>query len=187
MICSIDYCDKVVTARGWCKMHYCRWATHGDPMICLKPLSPRGAPMAWLARHQNHAGDGCLIWPFYRNSNGRAHMNQNSPSRIMCELVFGPPPSPKHEAAHSCGKGVDGCVHPQHLRWATKAENDADKILHGSIPKGEALPQAKLTEDDVRAIRAMQGKKQQQEIAKEFGVHFSCISKIINRVHWRHV
>lgn len=33
----------------------------------------------------------------------------------MCELVYGKPPMPKHQAAHNCGKGNLGCINPKHL------------------------------------------------------------------------
>lgn len=29
--CSIDECDGRVLARGWCRVHYRRWHSHGDP------------------------------------------------------------------------------------------------------------------------------------------------------------
>lgn len=30
-ICSVSGCEKPVSARGWCSMHYERWKSHGDP------------------------------------------------------------------------------------------------------------------------------------------------------------
>ena len=29
--CSVDKCEAVVVARGWCSKHYTRWKKHGDP------------------------------------------------------------------------------------------------------------------------------------------------------------
>jgi hypothetical protein len=72
----------------------------------------------------------------------------------MLTLTAGPPPSPDHEAAHSCGRGHEGCVNPKHLRWATHKENQADKEGHGTILRGEQHPAAKLSEADVLEIRA---------------------------------
>lgn len=43
-ICAIDGCANPVTARGWCKNHYARWRTHGDPM-----LTKRGVASSELA------------------------------------------------------------------------------------------------------------------------------------------
>lgn len=32
-ICSIEGCDKLSEARGWCAKHYKRWYANGDPLI----------------------------------------------------------------------------------------------------------------------------------------------------------
>jgi hypothetical protein len=154
-------------------------------------VTRRGETMAWIKRHVNHRGRKCLIWPFARLPDGRSHMSRNGktaiPPRIMCELVHGPAPSPKHHAAHSCGNGHLACVHPRHVRWATSKENADDKILHGTLLRGEDLPQSKLTEDDIHEIRRRSKLEVQKDIAAEFGVNGSCISKIVNRVHWKHI
>ncbi len=34
--CSVVGCDRSHLARGWCKLHYQRWWTHGDPTIVLR-------------------------------------------------------------------------------------------------------------------------------------------------------
>ena len=49
-------------------------------------------------------------------------------ARIMCEEAHGPPPSPKHDAAHDTPNGCIGalCVNGEHLRWATRRENMLD-------------------------------------------------------------
>jgi hypothetical protein len=48
--------------------------------------------------------------------------------RAMCEEAHGPPPTPKHHAAHDTPNGCIGslCVNGEHLRWATARENAAD-------------------------------------------------------------
>lgn len=33
--CSIEECDKPISSRTWCQMHYTRWKRHGDPLIRL--------------------------------------------------------------------------------------------------------------------------------------------------------
>jgi len=87
----------------------------------------------------------------------------------MCRLAHGEPPAPDYQAAHSCGRGVDGCLNPNHLRWATAEENEADKLLHGTSNRGERHGMVKLTEDEVRAVRALKGKVSQRAAAKALG------------------
>jgi DNA invertase Pin-like site-specific DNA recombinase len=50
---------------------------------------------------------------------------------------------------------------------------------------GETNGQAKLTEDQVRAIRA--DTRTQAAIAKDYGIAFQQISRIKNRTRWAHV
>lgn len=185
--CVVDGCPDARWARGFCKKHYDRWTRHGDPSVCLKPMVARGQPMAWLMSHAKHSDDACLTWPFARFPDGRAHMKAGKPTRIMCEKAHGPAPSARHEAAHSCGNGHLACVNPRHLRWATARENAADKIAHGTVIRGETHYAARITSQQVIDIRRLFGSMSQREIAERFGVHLSCINKIVNGNTWRHI
>jgi hypothetical protein len=35
--CSIEGCDELVLARGWCEAHYDRWRRYGDPTAGMRP------------------------------------------------------------------------------------------------------------------------------------------------------
>ena len=39
-VCSIDGCDNVHAARGWCHKHYMRWRRWGDPEMIDPRLRP---------------------------------------------------------------------------------------------------------------------------------------------------
>lgn len=188
-ICDLPDCEAKHFCKGYCRRHYERFVRHGDPAVALKAMSPRGAPLAWLKGHVAHEGADCLIWPFARHPDGRAHMRMGGrtvkPSRQMCELVHGPAPTPQHEAAHGCGNGHGGCVHPRHLRWATPVENAADKRSHGTIIAGERHYAARLTEVEVRAIRASSSRL--TDLARKYGVGLPCIQKVRDGDSWRHV
>lgn len=41
--CSVEGCERTVTARGMCNMHYLRWLRHGDPLVMLQSGPPRQA------------------------------------------------------------------------------------------------------------------------------------------------
>lgn len=184
-ICSIEGCGNPHLARGWCERHYRRWRRHGDP---LAGSTSWGVPMQWLRDHLDHTGDECLIWPFARGAAfgyGRIYADGETTvaHRLMCEHRHGPPPTPRHEAAHNCGNGHLGCVNGGHLRWATPKENHADKLIHGTHDRGERNSQAKLTEADVAAIRSRVGISYQQ-IAKQFGVSATTVWRVKRRLRW---
>jgi len=185
--CAVSGCGNESFCRSFCKKHYERWRRHRDPDICKKPMAARGEPMRWIVDNSAFNRDDCLIWPFARHPDGRPHMKGGKPTRIMCSMAHGPVPSPLHEAAHSCGKGNQGCISPKHLRWATPTENAADKELHGTVIRGERHWGAKLNESAVREIRRLSAMRTQQSIADQFGVKIMCINKIINRKTWRHI
>ena len=53
---------------------------------------------------------------------------------------------------------------------------------------GEAHPGARLTEQDVRDIRAASAAGETyQKIALRYGVAMSTVGKIMGRINWRHV
>ena len=115
--------------------------------------------MEWLLDHVSFEGEECLIWPFNKQ-NGYAGCisadgRRQYACRVMCKLAHGPAPTPKHEVAHSCGKGDEACINPKHLRWATSAENGADRKLHtlqrkALQPKEERHQEATLADDILR-------------------------------------
>jgi hypothetical protein len=168
-------------------MHYQRWKAHGDPFAVKKTPSPA---IDWIRANAGYAGDECLTWPFSIGADGygRAHYPGTAKltiaSRLMCIVAHGEPPSPKHEAAHSCGRGKSACTNPRHLYWATPTINHADKILHNTTNRGERQWRAKLSEADVRQIRSLIGTMTNAAIAKRFDVDQSHISEIKHRRAW---
>lgn len=130
-----------------------------------------GAAVRWLREHASYDGDGCLIWPFARLKNGYGTLaylgDCHYAHRFMCELVNGPPPSPLHETAHSCGKGHEGCAHPKHLSWKTKSGNMLDSKRHGTHIRSR---RNRLKPEQVAHIRALKGTMTQAEIAGMFKI-----------------
>lgn len=132
----------------------------------------RGAAILWLHDHVSCDSDCCLIWPFARvrgygnvSFEGKLYYAH----RVMCELANGPPPTPDHQAAHSCGKGDEGCVHPKHLSWKTQSGNQLDRRQHGTTNASNGWT-GKLSWQQVEEIRALKGKKTQAEIALIYGI-----------------
>lgn len=189
-ICSIDDCDSRVAARGWCTKHWTRWRTTGDP---LKTKStPKGEAKRFLEEIViPYQGDDCLKWPYSTRGNGYGQTGPRTKRllvhRVVCEAVYGPPPTPEHQAAHSCGKGRQGCVNPKHLRWATREENERDKIEHGTVMRGEKNGFSKLTEDQIHQILSLKGSQSQRKIASQFDISQCHVWRIHNNAAWKHL
>lgn len=153
-----------------------------------RPVKGQGEAINWLRAHVGYDGEDCLIWPYSRRQNGYGCVGYNGkvhyPHRLMCELVNGPAPTPKHQAAHSCGRGHDCCVHPKHLSWKTNAENQEDRKRHGNGNKVGRI-RRKLTPEDVAYIRATVGEKTVFELAEQFGVTSSNVCQIRRGEIWR--
>ena len=147
----------------------------------------RGEATAFFERALTYEGDECLDWPFARNKAGYAVHHDGERTRIasslVCERVNGPPPFEGAQAAHSCGRGMKGCIAPRHLSWKTCRENEADKVRHGTSNRGERCGTVKLTEEQVRSIR--EDTRLQRVIAEEYGLVQQTVSDIKRRKNWR--
>jgi hypothetical protein len=189
-LCTFPGCGNRHKANGYCTAHNHRFKRYGDPSISKR--NTPGTASAYLRDVVTpYQGNECIIWPFYRMPDGRAELTIGGKTRMVaryvCEQVNGRPPTPDHQAAHSCGKGNDGCVTPKHLSWKTRSENEMDKFEHGTRVRGSAHSWSKLTEDDVIKIRQMAGALSQGRIAKMFGLRQSTVSQIISRQRWSHL
>jgi hypothetical protein len=108
---------------------------------------------------------------------------------LVCVAFHGPRPSSKHTVAHNDGNPFNNKA--CNIRWATVAENHADKTQHGTALTGARNHMTKLSEADVREIR-----KQCQPsmpygavtaLARRFGVSPASIHLIRSRANWKHV
>jgi len=81
------------------------------------------------------------------------------------------------------------CVNPDHLFIGTKKDNSQDMVNKGRSARGERARTAKLTEQQVREIRELYDTKQYDtvQLSKIYGVARSVISRIVNRLIWKHV
>lgn len=139
-----------------------------------------------------HMLDGCCTpWPFAKQKGygwvwsggrrlGAAHV-------LVCELINGERPSPRHHARHLCGNGHLGCFNAGCMMWGTAKENYADAVRHGTNTRGERVGTSKLNQSDVAAIRLARGRLSQTALAEQYDVSQSLISAIQTHQWWKHV
>lgn len=185
--CSVEGCTKPTVGRHLCRLHYDRWWRYGRTDLVR---AAKGAPLTFLqGLLVTEKVDTCVIWPFACDPNGYARIKAKDgetdvAARRMCEMKWGPPPTPEAQAAHSCGKGDMGCVNPWHLRWGSRTQNSADSLEHGTRVRGERVGGAVLTELDVRQIRALRGLELRAHTAKRFGVSRTTVFQVQERRTW---
>lgn len=86
---------------------------------------------------------GCHVWTGAVSTTRRGHrpiMCLRSikrvvrVARLVLEWKAGPPPTPLHEAGHTCPHGEhELCVNPAHLTWMTREENEQWKRTYEEV------------------------------------------------------
>lgn len=148
----------------------------------------QGGAKRWAEQASLYDGDDCLLWPFSTTRGYGTVWNgvRTMPAhRYVCSLAHGSPPAAS-DCAHSCGNRL--CCNPKHLRWATRAENEADKIKHGKDNRGQRHGLSKLTNEQVLAIKAKRraGMKR-KDLALEYNLKPATIYDITSGRRWQHL
>ena len=105
--------------------------------------------------------------------------------RLVLEVFVGPP-GPGQEAAHNNGVRTDNRL--ENLRWASRRENHADKLKHGTDNRGDKHPMRKLDSKRVQIARLMlRDGFTQKAVARIFRVSPAAVSNIALRKSWSHV
>lgn len=131
---------------------------------------------------------GCWEWTGHRERSGYGRLFvSGAPERahrISFRLHKGIVPDGMC-VCHTCDNR--SCVNPVHLFLGTRADNNADMRLKGRArgKKGEKHHLAKLTADQVRAIRNLP--QSNVAIAKQFGVSRLAVWEIRTRRTWSHI
>jgi len=177
-LCTVEACIREHYAKGFCRMHYGRWRTHGTPL----PKVPMVAERFW-AKVDRRGLDDC--WEWQASLDGKGY-GQFFPERkqswrahrwaFACERG----PIPEGLAVlHRCDN--PRCVNPQHLFLGTQVENMADMALKG---RGKGPGRWRVLTPELHAeIRdrytGQFGEK--AALAREYGVSSSCIRHILSR------
>lgn len=134
--------------------------------------------------------NGCMLWKSSkRNGYGRFRVgNKNiSAHRYSYENFVGYI-SDKMIVMHKCDN--PSCVRPDHLEVGTMTDNARDRVSkrRHCVLNGEKNGMAKLTEEQVREIKEKLKKGYFcLDLADEYNVHISTVSKINTGKYWRHI
>lgn len=130
----------------------------------------------WKGCHAGNSGYGYMT---YKDKNTLVH-------RASWILNFGDIPEDLC-VCHRCDNKL--CVNPEHLFLGSDFDNAQDKMLKGRGNIGEKNALAKLTSEEVSAIRDLYqiDKIKQALLAKIFDVDNTNISSIIRRKTWAHI
>ena len=125
---------------------------------------------------------GYRVVTLYRNTNKK----QCYVHHVVAEAFIGPRQK-NLVINHKNGDKTDN--RPLNLEWITKAENVRHAFRTRLMPVGSSNYKAKLTDEDVRYIRAhyRPGMNRYRDFANIHGVSVGTISKIIRNEKWRHV
>lgn len=128
--------------------------------------------------------EGCWLWKGSTDAYGYGQFCRrfsgkriHKAHRVAWEKSKGPIPDGQ-QVLHRCDN--PSCVNPEHLFLGTQLENIADMVGKLRNPKGEKHGSAKLSDDQIDAIRLLGASMPQRKIAERFGVTQGHVSDILN-------
>ena len=123
-----------------------------------------------------------------RNSDGHRTLEIHGKTQFVHHLVLetfvGPRPNGMQARHFPDRNPANNAI--TNLSWATPKENQGDRVVHGTHCRGSRCYAAKLTEDQVRQIRAeyAAGGISQRLLARKFGISQGPLSAIVLRKSW---
>lgn len=181
--CSVEGCERRHYGRGLCNTHWARLHRHGDVNFTMK--RPTGGLRAEIEAAARDRSEGpCLL---VTGHSGRPTVRIDgigmTASRATWLLANGDPGT--LHVLHTCGAGREGCIRLAHLYLGTNADNGKDAARDGAMARGEKHYAARLTAQDVRAIRLLLSAGQPRSaIADAFGIKYTTVRDIDKGFTW---
>ena len=125
----------------------------------------------------------CWLWQMSCDRDGYGALGWNGKKqrvhRLSYQAFIGPIPKGQI-VRHTCD--TPQCCNPKHLLIGTHADNSRDMAQRGRSTHGEKNPEAKLTWEDVEAIRA--STEPVRVLVDTYGVSESQIRRILKNQRW---
>ena len=133
---------------------------------------------------------GCWEWQGFIDRKGYGRLRYERIShlchRLAWELTYGPIPAGLC-VCHHCDNRL--CVRPDHLFLGTIADNNHDMVAKGRVAAGEHSGQARLTVEEVIAIRGQYRRgtwgQGYSALARRYGVSMNTIRSVVLGRTWR--
>lgn len=104
---------------------------------------------------------------------------------LVLEAFISPCP-PGLECCHKDSNPTNNAI--DNLRWGTHASNVQDSIQHGTFPRGEKSPRAKISLATVTSIRTrFTAGETISQLAADTGLSWCAVNDIVKRRTWKHV
>lgn len=135
--CTIDGCEGRVVGRGYCRKHYSRWYTYGDPLFLKQPRRTMGEDERFWSWVDKRGPDECWPWTGHVNDHGYGRCRHSAgrlAPRVAFYLANGYLPESADHECHNrdveCPGGVSDphrlCCNPAHIADRASPDNAAE-------------------------------------------------------------
>lgn len=144
----------------------------------------------FVSDHGRFFGPKGQLKPFRNSRVGHTAIKMHPSKRTLLAHVavarafIGPRPEGTY-VAHL--NGIPDDNRRENLSYVSPAENSAHRRAHGTSMYAGRHPNAKFSDEDVRAIRALGPNASRRDLARQYGVHRGTIESIIAGRSWRQV
>lgn len=135
--CSIEKCDRLIHAKGYCGFHYGRFRKHGDPLATKHLYEKHGLykhPLyqTWLSMKQRCINPKCVVYKYYGGRGIQVCESWKSSFRNFLDDM-GERPSDSHTLDRI---NNDGNYEPANCRWATMKIQTMNRGLNRNNTSG---------------------------------------------------